>query len=325
MYQVIPGQPITEVKPGQDVIDAIDKLATIFVANADIRNKQALTAETKRLNEQNAKRDMVYNSLALSNQSAASAWPTVKSLYKDAAREYVSASDEEKANVVAKYSDILAKHGDINGAKRLEDITGSLSKLGAKPQDPYGLLDKDWDELSTNDKMEYNRIAKSLNDWEDKASDIFDTKIESFQPEITNDLQQYYYGIHLDKFNNGLNAPPQTAPQQQVVPSGVTPPVIQPVGKLFIPGTNDVVEQQPRPIQITKIAEQVVTQNQASGPATGRTYEEWQGIINRGQWTNEDLAFRNIESYRARGFWNLNGQNVYTPPAGYDKFYGGMK
>ena len=312
MYQVIPGQPITEVKPGQDVIDAIDKLATIFVANADIRNKQALTAETKRVNEQNAKTAMVYNSLALSNQSAISAWPTVKSLYKDAAREYVSASDEEKANVVAKYSDILTKHGDVNGARRLKDITGSLSKLGAKPQDPYGLLDKNWDDLSTNEKMEYNKIAKSLNDWEDKASEIFDSKIESYQPEIINDLQQYYYGIHLNKFNNGLNVPPQTAPQPQVAPSGVTPPTPQEVDPM------------------AKIAGQIVTLDQPqaaqpSGPATGRTYEEWQAIVNTGQWTNEDLALRNIESYKARGFWNLNGQNIYSPPAGYDKFYGGMK
>lgn len=118
----------------------------------------------------------------------------------------------------------------------------------------------------------------------------------------------------------GLSSAPATpAPAQELsapAPTQPTPAPQQPAPLMQAPQTapvaTPITEPTPAPaVEVTK--------------GTGKTYAEWQKSINTGKYTAQDIALRNIESYRERGFWiNSKGQTIKTPPDGYANYYGGQ-
>jgi hypothetical protein len=78
------------------------------------------------------------------------------------------------------------------------------------------------------------------------------------------------------------------------------------------------------PTQETKTAE-TDPANPAETPSggTGKTYKDWQAMVNDGTPTAEVLKRRNIESYKERGYWiDAKGKKKTTKPDDYDKYYG---
>ena len=63
----------------------------------------------------------------------------------------------------------------------------------------------------------------------------------------------------------------------------------------------------------------------ATQTGTGKSYAEWQNLVNGGDMSAATINMRNIESFKERGFWiNARGQRVTTVPPGYSDVYGGQ-
>jgi len=80
------------------------------------------------------------------------------------------------------------------------------------------------------------------------------------------------------------------------------------------------------PEEATAAAEALHQLHQSANQAgTGKSYAEWQNLVNGGDMSAATISRRNIESFKERGFWlNARGQRVTTAPPGYSEVYGGQ-
>jgi hypothetical protein len=59
------------------------------------------------------------------------------------------------------------------------------------------------------------------------------------------------------------------------------------------------------------------------GGGTGKTYKDWQAMVNKGDTSNATIKQRDVESYKERGYWyDAMGKKKTTKPDDYDKYYG---
>lgn len=76
---------------------------------------------------------------------------------------------------------------------------------------------------------------------------------------------------------------------------------------------------EPEPDKEVETAE---TEQTAAG--TGKTYEEWQGMINNGDTSGPTIKMAKIEQFKKFGYWyDAKGKKKTTKPPDYDKYYGG--
>lgn len=89
-------------------------------------------------------------------------------------------------------------------------------------------------------------------------------------------------------------------------------------------GTDVTVTEGAEPTQETKTTETGAGKlAETPGGGTGKTYKDWQAMVNDGTMTAEVLKSRNIESYKERGYWyDAKGKKKTTKPDDYDKYYG---
>ena len=114
----------------------------------------------------------------------------------------------------------------------------------------------------------------------------------------------------------GLQAPTAEA---EVVESGIDE-VEEAVDVQAEPAATGDVETITEP-EPDKAAETTETEQTAAG--TGKTYKDWQGLVNKGDMSGNTIKMRNIESYKERGYWrDTEGKKKTTKPDDYDKYYG---
>lgn len=174
--------------------------------------------------------------------------------------------------------------------------------------------------------VDYNALQQSIGD---TLAGIYSMSTLKTQREFLNTFRNNYPLLTLDKDKElliSLLAVGDMEGAQALLESAQS-------GAL--PATEPVISQSRESIQENKAVLEIVddaspgkeqpktiVEQPEAIAGTGKSYKDWQGMVNKGDRKSDTIKMRNIESFKERGYWiDAKGRKQASRPSGYDEYY----